>query len=246
MLESLDSVSRIIGKISLLSAICGASLGQRGPGAAFLTERWTLISDTSQHRQHASQSPPETVRGQNKAGGDPNLKVWHQNKIWVLKFSLPVISIGNCVWSCEVYQVLGWSLWEQGRVQLENPDPLLSPCYHPSPSDIIMRSLISGTSQSETEIRKLFMRDKHLSSIHVVSLCNRSPWDADVTRIIIMRVNYWCVALLQVVSAIKFTNEESVEKKIWKAEILDKSLTRHCSSPTDELATFTVVGCQLF
>ena len=55
----------------------------------------------------------------------------------------------------------------------------------------------------------------------------------DVDRNInIMWVNYCFVALLQVVSAIKFTNENSDEKKIWKAEILDKSLTRHCSSPT--------------
>ena len=57
-------------------------------------------------------------------------------------------------------------------------------------------------------------------------------WDVDVRRNIIMWVNYCCVALLQVVSAIKFINEKSDEKNIWKAEILDKSLTRHCSSPT--------------
>ena len=62
---------------------------------------------------------------------DPGLGL--DNLIWILKFSLPVVSIGNCVWSCEVYHVPGWSLWEQGRVKLENPDPLLSPCYHPSP-----------------------------------------------------------------------------------------------------------------
>ena len=79
-----------------------------------------------------------------------------------------------------------------------------------------------------------FLCDTNTYHIHVGSLCNRSPWDADVTRIFTMWVNCWCVALLQVVSAIKFTNEETVEKKIWKAEILDKSLTRHCSSPTGE------------
>ena len=68
--------------------------------------------------------------------------------------------------------------------------------------------------------------------MHVVSLRNRSPRDVDVRRNITMRVNYYCVALLQVVSAIKFTNEKNVKKKVWKAEIVDKSLTRHCSSPT--------------
>ena len=148
--------------------------------------------------------------------------------IWILKFSLPVVSIGNCVWSVSS---AGLICVGTGACP-ENPDPLLSPCYHPSIPLILLWGLWFQAHHKARRRLENFLCDTNTYHIHVVSLCNRSPWDADVTRIIIMRVNYWCVALLQVVSAIKFTNEESVEKKIWKAEILDKSLTRHCSSPT--------------
>ena len=58
----LVSASRISDKISLLSVICGASPVR--PEQLSWCERWKLISDTSQHRQLASQSPPETICGQ--------------------------------------------------------------------------------------------------------------------------------------------------------------------------------------
>ena len=58
----LVSASRISDKISLLSVICGAAPVR--PEQLSWCERWKLISDTSQHRQLASQSPPETICGQ--------------------------------------------------------------------------------------------------------------------------------------------------------------------------------------